>query len=191
MKSENEDISYSLITEENIIEATDLELTIFPEICAYLSYKNSLENDNDYYIVYYKDEICGITGLYSDSRLKEPDTIWMGWYGILPKFRKRGLGKQILTDTIAEARYRGYKTLRLYTSVTLCEDAQPLYDKVLDLGEDYLLEERELRRRVYSKSLSDDKVTPWGDRNLFLDENRREEDEALKIFNNLKNGGAR
>lgn len=187
MKSTNENISYQEITEQNIILATSIELEIFPSMCSYLSYKNSLKKDSDtYYIVYYKGEICGITGLYIDERIKEENTIWMGWYGILSKFRKMGIGKQILLDTFEEARNRGYSTIRLYTASAICKDALFLYDKFMDLGEDYTLEEIELQRKVYSKSLSSQKPTAWNNKFLYLCDNTKEENEALKIFNDLK-----
>lgn len=182
MNSVNEEIKYAEITLENIVHATQTEMRIFPDMCGFLSYYNAFKKGAPYYLVRYRGQTAGITGLYEDDRLGEKNTVWLGWYGLLPEFRGLGLGRTVLCDTIAEAKRRGYDTFRLYTSVKRCSAACALYDKVMDAGEDYTLEEPELMRRVYSKSLTDKKVEPWNDRYLYLTENHSEEQEALSRF---------
>jgi len=182
MKSADKRLRYVEITDKNILLATQIEMQIFPNMCGYLSYRRAYENGTPYFLVYLDGDVIGITGLYYEERLGEKNTVWLGWYGLLPAYRKLGLGKQVLLDTIEEAKKRNFDTFRLYTSANYCPDACILYGKVMDIGEDYTLEEPEMRRRVYSKSLTDKKVVPWNNRYLFLSENHEEEGTALKIY---------
>ena len=57
----------------------------------------------------------------------------------------------------------------------------------MDIGEDYTLEEPEMLRRVYSKSLTDKKVIPWNNRYLYLTENHGEEETALSVYKRRMN----
>lgn len=182
MKSINDKLRYVEIVESNILFATQIEMTIFPGMCGYLSYRKAYEKGEPYFLVYFNNNAIGITGLYQEERLGEKNTVWLGWYGILPEYRKLGLGKTILLDSIEEAKKRGFDTFRLYTSVKNCPVACKLYDKVMDIGEDYTLEETEMLRKVYSKSLTNKKVVNWNNRYLYLTENHAEEDSAFSLF---------
>lgn len=172
---------YVPVTAENIVLATQIELTIFPGMCAYLSYAKALDTDG-YFIVFKDGEAIGITGLYTDESLCEEGTVWLGWYGLLPPYRKQGLGRAILCDTIEHARKAGYETFRLYTSETLCPDACKLYDEVMDFGEAYTREETAFKRKVYSKALGGKAVVPWNNRPLHLDKAHEEETRALSLY---------
>lgn len=182
MESSNARIKYVEITMQNILLATQTEMEIFPGACGYLSYYNAINRGEPYFLVYFDGEVVGVTGLYREERLGEKNTCWLGWYGLLPKYRNMGLGKTVLLDSIEEAKKRGYDTFRLYTSVLHCPEACILYDKVMDIGEDYTLEESEVQRRVYSKSLTDNKVVPWNNRYLYLTANHNEESDAFTLY---------
>lgn len=187
MKSLDNRISYQKITQENIVFATEVEMKIFPYVCAYLSYKNSFENKNQYFLAYFEGKVCGITGIYEDLSLADDDkTLWLGWFGVLPEFRRKGIGTQMLIDTIKEAKKMGAKTFRLYTTLTRCPEAAVLYDKIMDIGEDYTFDDVELERRVYSKSLTKAKVVPWNNRSLNLNQNHEQEKQAREIFEKIK-----
>jgi GNAT superfamily N-acetyltransferase len=68
-----------------------------------------------YWVAVERDgETVGITGLYKDSHNK--DTIWLGWFGVHPGYRRRGIGSTLLEFTIKEAKRRGFSILKLYTS---------------------------------------------------------------------------
>lgn len=187
MISKMPNLNYKEITEENILFATHLEMQIFPSSCGYFSYLKAYENGAPYFLAYLNNEAFGITGLYEEERLGEKGTVWLGWYGILKNYRGRGLGKAILLDTIKEAENRKYETLRLYTSEKLCPEACILYDKVMDLGENYTVEEKDLKRKVYSKSLNGKPVKPWENKFLYLEENHKEEEQANKFYIKLLN----
>lgn len=188
MESLDKDLMYEKISSpEQIMLATKIELEIFPEFCGYLSYANAEQNGNTYYLVYKQNIPIGITGIYTDDSLSgdEKFTAWLGWYGVIKEYRNKGYGKQILLDTISEAKRRGYKKFRLYTSKVKCKEAINLYDKIMDIGEDYTLEQLYLQRKVYSKSLTDNAIDKWNNRNLFLDDAEKQEQQGLEIYNQL------
>jgi GNAT superfamily N-acetyltransferase len=44
----------------------------------------------------------------------ETKTLWLGWLGILKKFRNKGLGKEVMKLLYAESKLVGAKTLNSY-----------------------------------------------------------------------------
>ncbi len=156
------------ITDTNIMFATELQMSIFPDSCGYQSFVNAIELGKPYWLIYNDDTPIGISGLYVNPILDEPDTVWLGWYGVVDKFRGQGFGRKILAQTIDYAKKLGYKTFRLYTSKKYCPEAISLYDKIMDFGEDYTFEEKDMERAVYTKSLTDQPATKWDNRNLYL-----------------------
>lgn len=77
-----------------------------------------------------KNAVVALTGFY---QLVEhaADEIWLGWYCVSPAERGKGFGRETLEWTIAEARNRGYKLLRLWTTTDPNEAAaQKLYDSL-------------------------------------------------------------
>lgn len=124
------------ITMQNVLEATDVQMEIFgAKDCAYLCYIQHIQNgDPAYYIVKDKDEVIGISGIYVEPF--EPQTAWLGWYGVRKEHRKKGYGTKILEKTIEIAKELGYKHFRLYTDV-VNPNAHRLYDRVMDYSEEY------------------------------------------------------
>lgn len=73
--------------------------------------------------------ICGTTGLYSMKKDFD-EAIWLSWFCVAPTRRGQGIGKRLIEFSIEEARRRGKKYLRLYTSDDSNEaEAQFLYEK--------------------------------------------------------------
>ena len=173
---------FELINKENVMLATKVQLEIFgsKSECAYLHYINSFVSQKDYFLVYDKDKIVGITGLYIDEFTQEDNVVWLGWFGVLPKFRHLGYGQKILEKTIELAKKRNKKILRLYTSVDN-PSAHKLYDKIMDICEPYDLEKEKCL--IYSKSLSGEKVKEFGSgQYLGLDFRNKEQKEGYKMF---------
>lgn len=76
-----------------------------------------------------RGELVGITGLYREPR-DRPSLIWLGWFGVHPHHRNRGLGTRLLKFTIEVAIARGYSTMRIYTSTDPNEiQAHRLYER--------------------------------------------------------------
>lgn len=59
-------------------------------------------------------DVLGIIGLY--RRLNEPNALHLGWFGVDPAARGRGIGGHLLDFAIAEARRAGVPYLRLDTT---------------------------------------------------------------------------
>lgn len=62
-------------------------------------------------------EQAGVTGLYrppiSDARI-----FWIGWFGVRPKFRRQGIGREVLRLVRERARMLDGQELWVYTGVT-------------------------------------------------------------------------
>lgn len=173
---------FKLIDKDNVVVATKVQLEVFgsKSECAYLHYVNSFISKKDYFLVYDKNKIVGITGLYIDEFTQEDDVVWLGWFGVLPGFRRLGYGEKILEKTIDLAKKRNKKILRLYTSVDN-HGARKLYDKVMDICEPYDTEKE--KSLIYSKSLSSEKVKEFGiGQYLGIDFHNKEQKEGYKMF---------
>jgi ribosomal protein S18 acetylase RimI-like enzyme len=56
-----------------------------------------------------------VIGLYQEQGAPK-DEFWVGWFGVLHGWRRRGIGTRLLAHVAAEAKQRGGRILRLYTS---------------------------------------------------------------------------
>lgn len=138
-------MKYVEITNNNIELATNVQMSIFPKESAYEHFKNTIENPKDYnkyFLVYDTDQIIGITGHYSNENIYKTNSIWLGWFGVINEFRKKGYGEKILLDTIDMVKNLSekypIKYFRLYTSERDDRLAQPLYNKIMDIKEYYM-----------------------------------------------------
>lgn len=68
-----------------------------------------------YLVVTDAEEIIGITGLYSTEE-NSINRLWLGWFGIVPEYRKKGIGSYILDLTMERAVYVGCKEFCIYTN---------------------------------------------------------------------------
>lgn len=173
-------LKYIQMTNKNLEFATNIQMKIFPNESAYEHYKFAIKNNLDYekyYLVYDNDDIVGITGLYSNEDFNEINSIWLGWFGVLNEFRRKGYGQQILIDTINMAKdlAKKYpiKYFRLYTSEKDDSIAQPLYYKIMDIKE-YYNNVNDVNYDntcvIFSKSLFETPITYWNDKFLNLKE---------------------
>ncbi len=75
-------------------------------------------------IINKKERVIGITGHYTeDIEGKDNGIIWLGWFGVLEKYRGKGYGKELLEKSINKVKkFKGiglkqrFKELRLYTT---------------------------------------------------------------------------
>jgi GNAT superfamily N-acetyltransferase len=84
--------------------------------------------------------ICGLYSLFPN----DTETLWLGWFGVLPQYRCRDIGGKVLIWLKEEAKKRGAKALMSYVD----EDGKPLafykrygFKVVGNVG-DYIIEHR-------------------------------------------------
>lgn len=131
-KLEQLTVDLAALTPENLDEALSLAGVIFPNIGSTeeppnIVFPASLDPEGhreqldkfsidklNYWLAQENGKAVGITGLY--SRTEDPkDTAWVGWYGVTPEARGRGVGSKVFTETIEKARAQGVKELKLRT----------------------------------------------------------------------------
>ena len=187
-------LEYELIDHNNVALAIKIQNNIFPNengainlICSFdKELKKKLYGDQwrettNFYMCKLDGMPVGITGIY--IYYEYPEDGWCGWYGVLPEFRGKGYGRQILDWTINQAREMGLKSFRLYTDLEDNNTAVELYRKIGMIEEPYLAEDLGSDKIfIFSKSLTSDKTEKWDDKMLFL---TKQEDmqEAAKDFN--------
>ena len=175
-------ITLKKITNKNLELACKVQNEIFPNEDARQNYIEQINNDPyrkemDYCIVYLGTTPIGVTGIYSYNEY--PDDAWLGWFGILERYRKLGYGGRVLDLTINIAKEKGYKTFRLYTD-EYAKSAHKLYesrglikepyDRYDDKDEFFIAD-----IYIYSISLTKDKVELWNNKFLGLKEQGKKE----------------
>lgn len=178
----NSKIIFKKIVEENLELACKIQNEIFPEEDARQNFieqinKDPYRKEMDYYIVYNGDVPVGVTGIYSYHEY--PETAWLGWFGILEKYRNNGLGGITLDKTIELAQKKGYTTFRLYTD-EFAKDAHRLYEsrgleKELYDNPDDKDNFIDAKIYIYSKSLNNKPVKKWDNKILGLKEQSNKE----------------
>ena len=172
------------INMQNIFEATDIQMEIFgAKDCAYLCYIQHIQNnDPAYYIVKDEDKVVGVSGIYVEPF--EPNTAWLGWYGVREEHRKKGYGTKILEKTIEIAKELGFKHFRLYTDV-INPNAHKLYDRVMDYKEEY--SEPNFKVLIYSKSLCEKPCPKLNNKFINLAAKDKEQDNGYELYLNELN----
>lgn len=175
-------IRFEKITNDNLELACKMQNEIFPEEDARENFIEQINEDPyrkemDYKIVYIDNEPIGITGIYSYNEY--PDDAWLGWFGILNKYRNKGYGKETLEKTMELAKEKGYKNFRIYTD-EYAKEAHSLYEKLGFIKELYDRDDDKDEYfiadiYVYSKSLTDKKIELWNNKFLGLKEQGEKE----------------
>lgn len=98
--------------------------------------------------------------------------IQYGWIGLLlSEHRRKGYGKKVLLDTINYCKkLNKYNSFRVDTTYYENLQALLLYDKIMELKEDYTIEDTENCKNdfiIYSYSLNG-KLQPWNNKYLGL-----------------------
>lgn len=165
-------LKLELINKDNIDFAIKIENKIFPLYNAKNNYILSLKKDSKchYYLVYDNDTCVGITGIYAYE--KDYDNAWIGFFGIIEKYREKGYGKEVLKLTEDYARNMNYKFMRLFTDKIDNDLAINFYKKYGYSFEDYNNDLEKLKDEfnvvIGSKSLCNEKVNLWNNRFINL-----------------------
>ena len=170
------------LNSDNVKIAGKLQHEIFPNSSAYVLYLEEVENKRqDYmdYLINLGDTPVGIIGYNLDN--VERETAWLSWFGVLPKYRHMGIGKQSLDMLCAILKRDGFQILRLFTYEVWNESAQPFYKIYMDFGEYYTNEDDNQydievgKCKIFTKSLTGKGAPLWD--NKFI--NIGEEDEFI------------
>ena len=110
------------LSKKHLDEAISLAETNFPykedQRIARINLVESLSQKNSgkkYWVAKNTDgRILGLTGLYLDEG--EKGIVWLGWFGVHPNYRRKGIGSLLLEYAIKESKARGFKILKIYTS---------------------------------------------------------------------------
>lgn len=174
LESKNNQIRYEQVTESNMNLAYKIQKNVWKNYPDYNNFVNKAKNtteDNVSFIIYVNDIVIGITGVYVDE--KYSDSIWLDWFCILPEYRKRGYGKQVLIDTIEYARnLNRFLYFRIETTYYKDRPAIFLYDKVMPFKEKYTMEDTDefsYNRLIYTYNFTP-KIEMWDNRYLGLND---------------------
>lgn len=176
MKSKNLSLKYVKVDKNNIDIAFNIQKEIWPSSPDYENFLRKInlnKQEESSFIVFYDDIPIGITGTYVESI--DDETIWLDWYGVLKKYRGKGFGKDILEDTINYCtNLNNYNYLRLDTTFWKGRPAINLYDIIMDLKEEYTVEDTETKKYntiIYTYNLKKTNYTkPWNNKFLGLNE---------------------
>ena len=161
-------------TENNINFAVSVQEELFPGESGRANYEESLvaSSGYEYFLIYVGDDCAGIIGLYCIP--EDPDSAWLGWFGIREGFRRRHLGSAALKRFEDMAVSREYRFARLYTDALNNDAAIAFYHANGYICEPYLnLEDPaclQYKTLIFSKPLADEPLVFWNGRNIHLTE---------------------
>ena len=173
-------INFIKISQDNLNLACEIQNNIFPKEDARQNFieqinKDSYRKEMDYNIVYLENTPIGVTGIYSYNEY--PNDAWLGWFGILEEYRRKGYGGIVLDKTIELARKKGYINFRLYTDEH-AKSAHKLYESRGLIKEKY--DNKDDRDEyfisdIYSVSLTQKSIDLWNNKILGLKEQGEKE----------------
>lgn len=169
------------LNKKNLKTIAKIQYEIFKDSksVGYCDYLEELKNDgkvgDDFaksYLIIYKNKPVGIIGLIQYANY--PEDIFLNWFGVLPKYRDKGIGTNALLKIVKMARNYNVKSFRLYSYVLWHKVAQNIYRKTMQLEEAYTNEKDSLmlekmgQTLVYSISLVDKVASKWNNKYLNL-----------------------
>ena len=174
-------IEYVLVVKENSRNAIKIQQSIFPLENGKQDILESIESDKknfnflQYYLIKYEEKYVGITGIYSYK--KYPKDAWMGWFGVLPLYRRNGIGTITINFLKMIAKEYNFDSLRVYTDSNSNHYACKLYEQVFELKEIYSNEKGKYYQvgetLIYSSSLNNEPIKQWNDKCIFLESHEK------------------
>lgn len=177
-------LRYEELSEKNLALASKIQYEIFKDTnsVGYLDYKKAIFPQNRLdskvlpldYLVYADDTPIGVVGLYEIPEYK--DDIWVDWLGVLPQYRNRGYGTQMLLHIFETARKYDKKYLRLYTFEKTYAQGVRIYKKTMQRFENYFNKKdnarwmRDIGCKVFGSSLHDKRAPLWNNKFLNVKE---------------------
>ena len=162
------------ITEDNIEYAVRIQEEIFPGESGRANFEDSVygKAPYEYYLIYENGQCAGVTGIYRYA--EDPESAWLGWFGIREGFRRRRLGSEALRRFEELAASKGYRFARLYTDAEDNGEAIAFYTANGYTSEPYENPEDPAcltcPTLIFSKSLTGGEPVPWAGRTIHLTE---------------------
>ena len=171
-------ISLELLSQSNLKEVALMQYNLFKDYwCGYTDFIRELQGrKNDLpvtYLIKYQGKSVGIVGLYQLDMY--PDVIWLNWLGVLPQYRRLGIGTHALFKIIEIAKQYKRNEFRLVTYKVWNNTAQHIYHKIMQRSEyytncdDWQKGIKEGKAMIFSSSLIDKKISKW--KNKYIDLN--------------------
>ncbi|GHV23475.1 hypothetical protein FACS189428_7020 [Clostridia bacterium] len=110
---ETKDPQYFLPLFEGLSEFKDMAFK--SDILDYLQGKeDALIRMQKIYLIFDTNEVAGISGFYQYTDTPE-GLYWVNWLGVLPKFRRQGIGRYIVEDLFKKCKKMNAKRMKVYT----------------------------------------------------------------------------
>lgn len=160
------------ITKDNLLQALQIQAILFPEYDARVNYLESINGitKNEYFLLSDGQSYIGVSGIY-DYQIDQKSA-WLGWFGILPDYRRKHYGSEALKLFESLARERGYWFARLYTDQDNNDIAITFYESNGYSKEAYCnpSDSASMKYKVFifSKSLVNAAVPKWDNKNIDL-----------------------
>lgn len=107
----------------------EIPASLFPEQYREYLAKTEIKPGLKYWVAADNGKVIGLIGLYN-YEFDPDDLVWLGWFLVDPSARKKGIGNRLLLFAIEEAKKRGKKFLKLYSTDDSAElDSHRLYEK--------------------------------------------------------------
>lgn len=166
-------LKYCTLNKQNFKEVLKIKHKLFPESKSdedYAKYFNNKIKSN-YYLVLKNNKPCATIGWYDFDN--KNNNAFVGWFGVLPEYQGKGIGKEILNFIIKEVKTLKYNYLRVYTDKIENFISTKLYDKLFDIKEDYTYSDKignTNKFLIYTKFLTGKKEL-WNNTPLNEDDN--------------------
>lgn len=120
----------SVFSEEDEYPEIEIKASVYEKWfnCYVSKYDDEIISLKYFVVVNDKEKVIGIIGIY-ETKYDCKDTTWIGWFCVHKKYRRMGIGRDLLNYITEIAKLEGKRYLALYTSTDKNETkAQGLYE---------------------------------------------------------------
>ena len=119
----------------------------------------------------HEGKFIAMSAIYTEEA--DPDSLWLGWMGVLPEYRRERIATRIINDFLRECRKREYRYARACVSECNGPESDCLRFNGFseekyggEIPKDILPVNHTLS--IYSKSVDSSECPPWNDRKLIF-----------------------